>query len=204
VDGPLTCAVPSPRSGVLVRVDERELVRLAAEADVVLHSSLRPGQFVPEGAPLLHVAGDAARLDGQGVAAAVRLAKDRSLEHDVAFGLRQLVDIAARALSPGVNDPTTAVQSLDALHDLLRRLAGRPLGTGVHTDDRGAVRLVLPAERLADFLSLALDEIAQYGRESGQVRQRIGGLLTDLDAAALPEHRAAVRDWRRRSWTSTV
>ena len=197
-----TSAVPAGRSGVVVRVDKRELVRLAAQAGVVLHSGVRLGQFVPEGAPPLLVAGDAGRLDVRRVVAAVRLAKDRSLEQDVAFGLRQLVDIAARALSPGVNDPTTAVQALDALHDLLRRLATRPLRTGVHTDDDGAVRLVLPPERLTDHLSLALDEISQYGRDSGQVRARLAGLLADLAVSALPEHRAAVQEALRRTPTS--
>ena len=197
-DAPVTAAVPARRSGVVVSVDESRLVALAAEADVVLHCCVRLGQFVPEGAPLLHVTGDAARLDGRSVGAAVRQGKDRSLEQDVAFGLRQLVDIAARALSPGINDPTTAVQSLDALHDLLRRLATRSTRAHVHTDDRGAVRLVLLPERLDQLLCLALDEICQYGRESGQVRRRLDDLLRDLLAVALPEHRAEVEEALRR------
>jgi uncharacterized membrane protein len=84
------------------------------------------------------------------------------------------------------------VQALDELHDLLRRLATRPLRTGLHEDEHGVIRLVLPAEDLDGFLALALDEIEQHGKGSLQVEARVDGLLTDLRAAALPEHRAAV------------
>ncbi len=117
--------LPAPRAGVLVRLDEPALVQLAAEADVVLRVRLRLGEHVPEGGPLLEVTGDAQRLDAETVLRAVRLARNRTLEQDVAFGFRQLVDIADRALSPGINDPTTAVQVLDELHDCC---AGSPPG----------------------------------------------------------------------------
>ena len=150
------------------------------------------GSYLPEGAPLLTVTGDPQRLDVAAATAAVQQARDRSLRQDVAFGLRQLVDIAERALSPGINDPTTAVQALDELHDLLRRLATRPLRSGVHVDERGTVRLVLPPEQLEGFLALALDEVEEHGRGSLQVEPRIDRLLEDLRTAALPEHRPLV------------
>ena len=109
------------------------------------------GQFVPEGAPLLDVHG-AGAVDDRALAGCVRLGKDRTMEQDVAFGLRQLVDVAERALSPGINDPTTAVQALDELHDLLRRLASRPLPDGVHHDTDDRVRLLTPAPQFGAFL----------------------------------------------------
>ena len=175
-----------------MHIDEPRLVALAGAADVVLTGAASLGGYVPEGAPLLRVMGDPQRLDVAEAAGAVQQARDRSLHQDVAFGFRQLVDLADRALSPGINDPTTAVQALDELHDLLRRLATRPMRSGLHADDRGCIRLVLPPEDLDGFLALALDEVERHGSDSPQVEPRIDRLLEDLLAAALPEHRAAV------------
>ena len=184
--------LPAPRQGSVTFVDERRLVRLAQAADVVLRTRVRVGDYVPEGAPVLEVLGDPAELDLAAVAGAISQGRDRTMQQDIAFGFRQLVDIAERALSTGVNDPTTAVQAMDQVHDLLRRLATRPLRSGVHIDDQGRVRLVLPAEQLADFLHLALDEVDHYGADDLQVQHRIDALLDDLATAALPEHRDAV------------
>jgi uncharacterized membrane protein len=189
-----TAVVQAQRSGVVTYVDEARLVQLACAADVVLRARVRLGDFLPEGAPLLEVFGDASALDTAAVSGAVRQDRDRTLQQDVAFGFRQLVDIAERALSSGVNDPTTAVQAVDELHDLLRRLATRPLRSGVHLDDDGALRLVVPPERLEDYLSLALDEIEHYGADDRQVQSRIDALLDDVAAAALPEHRPDVEE----------
>jgi uncharacterized membrane protein len=166
-------------------------VAAAHEARVLLVLRAELGRFVPEGAPVLDVHGDGP-LDDAALARCVHLGKDRTMEHDVAFGFRQLVDVAERALSPGTNDPTTAVQALDELHDLLRRLATRPLPDGVHRDADDRVRLLTPATRFEDFLTLALDEVDQYGADAAQVQARIDGLLLDLATAALPEHRQAV------------
>ena len=183
--------IPSPAYGVVRTVDHRALVHAASEADVLLVLLHRFGGFVPEDAPLLDVHGTG-QVDERAVAAAVRLGKDRTLEQDVACGLRQLVDIAERALSPGVNDPTTAVQALDEIHDLLRRLVARHLPDGVHRDQDGTVRLLTPPLLLVDLLALALDEIEQYGSDSQQVQARVDTLLTDLLDAALPEHQPAL------------
>lgn len=185
--------LPAPRSGVFVDVDVDAVVRHARQADLVLVSHLHFGAFVPEGAPLVAVhRGDPSDLDATAVVRAFGLARERTLQRDVAFGFRQLADIAAKALSPGVNDPTTAVEALDGLHDLLRRLATRALPTGVHADEEGRIRLYLPPPGFADFLALALDEAEQYGADSLQVQQRITALLDDVHAAALLEHRPAV------------
>ena len=192
VDLPPTARqVSSPTYGLVTSVDEQALVTAAHSAGVVLVLRAELGQFVPEGAPLLDVHGDG-QLDGRAVVGSVHLGKDRTMEQDVAFGFRQLVDVAERALSPGINDPTTAVQALDELHDLLRRLATRPLPDGVHRDADDRVRLLTPAPRFEDFLVLALDEVDHYGEDASQVQTRIDVLLADLAAAALPQHRGAV------------
>jgi uncharacterized membrane protein len=189
--------VPAPTSGVLTTIDESRLVDLACAAGVVLRTQARVGDFLPEGAPMLDVLGDPADLDVDAVVAAFAQAQDRTLQQDVAFGFRQLVDVAERALSPSMNDPTTAVQVLDQLHDLLRRLVTRPLRTGLHADDDGAVRLVVPPDGIRDYLALALDGIEQHGEDARPVQERLDALLVDVAAAALPQHRDAVE--RRRA-----
>ncbi len=186
---PATVQVPAQAAGVLTSVDVKALTSAAGAADVVILSELGLGDYVPEGAPLCEVVGDPDGLDLVAVSAAFVLGKERTMQQDVAFGFRQLVDIAEKALSPGINDPTTAVQALDELHDLLRRLAVRTLPDGGHRDEAGRLRLLLPAESLEDYLALALDEIGQYGADAIQVQQKLRRLLTDLRSAALPEHR---------------
>ena len=114
------------RPGVVQQVDDQALLALAEEHDVTICLLRAVGEFVPGSAPLLEVHGEG-RPDDDALRAAVHVGKERALDEDVGFGLRQLVDIAERALSPGINDPTTAVQVIDQLHDLLRRLATRPL-----------------------------------------------------------------------------
>ena len=118
--------VEAPQAGVVLRVDDDVLLALAEDSGSTLRLLRAVGEFVPTGAPLIAVHGQ--RLPGEDrLRRAVHLGTERSMEEDVGFGLRQLVDIAERALSPGVNDPTTAVQVIDQVHDLLRRLVTRPL-----------------------------------------------------------------------------
>ena len=195
-DLPVAAVLPAPRTGVVTHIDIDRLVTMARDAGVVLRTELGPGDFVAEGAPLIEVLGagavDAGAVDAGAVVGAITVSDDRTMQQDVAFGFRQLVDIAEKALSPGINDPTTAVQALDQLHDLLRRLATRSLRDGLYRDDRGAVRLVTPAETFAGYLDLALAEIDQYGADVLQVQRRIDVLLADVGAAARPEHRAVV------------
>ena len=200
--GAATRRLASPSYGVVTAVDDARLVRLASDAGVVLVLAVELGSFVPEGAPVLDVHGDGP-LDDRAVARCVRLGKDRTMEQDVAFGFRQLVDVAERALSPSTNDPTTAVQALDELHDLLRRLVSRHLPDGVHRDADGRVRLVTPAPRFDRFLDLALVEVEQYGADALPVQARIDELLRDLAAAALDQHRGAVLASQARRGGST-
>jgi uncharacterized membrane protein len=114
------------------------------------------------------------------------------MQQDVAFGFRQLADIADRALSPAVNDPTTALQAIDQLHDLLRRLAVRPVPSGRLVDDQGELRLLASVVDFDGFLAVAVDELAQYAQGSRQVLRRLQSMLTDLRGVARPEHRAAI------------
>ena len=113
------------------------------------------------------------------------------MQQDPPFGFRQLVDIAERGLSPAVNDPTTAVQVLDELHDLLRRLVALPFPTGQRTDEDGKLRLAFPVTEWESYVRLAVDEIRQYGADSIQVTRRLKAMLGDL-AAVAPPHRVGV------------
>jgi len=113
----------SRRAGVVVGVDEDELFRAASHGDRRLELVPAIGDFVAENAPLIRLWGSWDPPAAEALHASIGLADERTLDQDAAFGFRQLVDIAVRALSPGINDPTTAVQALDRIHDLLRRLA---------------------------------------------------------------------------------
>jgi uncharacterized membrane protein len=114
------------------------------------------------------------------------------MEQDPAYGVRLLVDIALRALSPAINDPTSAVQALDQLDDVLHRLARRSLGDGRLLDDSGRVLVRFPAPRWDAFVALAIDEIIVYGAGSIQVTRRLRALLDDLMASAPPSRRPPV------------
>jgi uncharacterized membrane protein len=120
------------------------------------------------------------------------LRDERSLDQNAGFGLRQLIDIADRALSPGLNDPTTAIQVIDRLHDLLRRLAICPLAPLRRTTSDGRLAVVVPTPDFENYLVLAIDEIARWGSDAARVQTRLRGMLRDLHSAALPAHRAAI------------
>jgi len=121
------------------------------------------------------------------------LGRERTLEQDPAFALRILVDIAIRALSPAVNDPTTAVQVLDYIEDLLLHLARRwPDGDGEFRDAQGRCLVLIPVRRWEQYLELATTEIRQYGAASIQVLRRLRATLEELAAEIPPQHRQAV------------
>jgi uncharacterized membrane protein len=183
--------VDAVEPGVVQQVDDQTLLDLAEEHSVTICLLRAVGEFVPTGAPLMEVHGARPPDDGP-LLAAVHLGKERTLDEDVAFGLRQLVDIAERALSPGINDPSTAVQVIDQLHDLLRRLVTRPLPPRQHPGRAGRLAVHVPQPDLEDLIGLAVDEIAHCGAEVDRVPRRLGVMLRDLRDAALPQHRPCV------------
>lgn len=177
--------------GVVQRVEDDALQRLADKHDVTICLRRQVGDFVPAGASLAVVYG-ADPVDHQQLRSAVQIGSEPSTDQDVGFGLRQLVDIAERALSPGINDPTTAVQVVDQLHDILRRLATRHLAPRQRVSDDGRLVVHVPEPGFADYLTLAVDEIARTGADFPRVRQRLLSMLQDLREVALPEHRPAL------------
>jgi len=179
--------VRATRSGVAFHVDHDRAIALAAKADCVLEMVPAIGDYVSAGAPLFRVHGKTHRIDRDQAAALVALGPERTMNQDPAYGFRMLVDIAERSLSDSFNDPTTAVQAIDRLHDCLRQLAPRPFPSGEHFDDQGVLRLVVPSLAWAGFVQLAFDEIRQAGAESIQVTRRLRAAIEDLRSIAPPE-----------------
>ncbi len=191
---PAGATVASTTRGVLLVADVAKLVACARCADCRVDVLVGSGKFVPRGGPLFEVRpGEAVERLGKSLERHVVLGAERTMQGDPAYGFRQLVDIAELSLSPAVNDPTTAVQALDAIHDLLRRLAARPFPTGRHHDQDGELRVRMPEMTWEDYLDLAVDEILVYGSGSLQVTGKLRSMLDDLAAAASPERREAVR-----------
>ncbi|HYO69405.1 MAG TPA: DUF2254 domain-containing protein [Archangium sp.] len=167
-------------SGVLVAVDEEQLFACARKAGVTVVLEPLVGDFVPHGGTLLEVWGEASELDVEALLDSLIIGPERTLQQDTAFGFRQLVDIAERALSPGINDPTTAVQAIDQVHDLLRRMVGRRFPSSAREDEAGTVRLLCPRPDWSAYVRLAVDEVRRYGEGSFQVARRLRFLLEDL------------------------
>jgi uncharacterized membrane protein len=153
------------------------------------------GDIVIEGETFLTVHGGRLMLPRQALRHAVNLERQRTFEQDPKYALRLLVDIAIKALSPAVNDPTTAVQALNQIEDLLRRLGVRNLDVGQVKDETGALRLIFPIPTWEHFLSLAFDEICLYGANSLQVMRRLRTVLYDVAGAVPPERKQAVRHY---------
>jgi uncharacterized membrane protein len=111
---------------------------------------------------------------------AIDLARERTFEQDPKYPIRLLVDIAIKALSPAINDPTTAVQAMDQIEDLLRRLGRRDLDAGHARDSDGVFRLIFPMPTWEDYLALAFDEIRQFGATLVRVMRRLRSALAGL------------------------
>lgn len=197
--------LPASSSGFLVRVDEERVRRVALGAGAILMLHAKPGDSVVVGTPLASAWSltgtlDAAELDGirDGLEAAVRLGYERTAAQDVAYGLRQLTDVANKALSPGINDPTTAVHALGHISALLCQLADRQLGPRLLTDDDERVRVVLARPDLSELLDLAVTQPRRYGAGDPQVMARLFRLLAELawhagEDAAIPSQLARLR-----------
>jgi uncharacterized membrane protein len=177
--------------------DIGRLVGLAQRAGAIIESQCAVGDTILDDTALFHIYGAKAPISERALLAAVHLAPQRTFVQDPKYALRLLVDIAIKALSPAVNDPTTAVQVLDEIEDLLRRLGRRALNWGTVADSTGAVRLILPMPTWEDYLRLAFDEIRQYGGGSVQVVRRLRAALAGVaDAVAIyPERAASVQHY---------
>jgi uncharacterized membrane protein len=148
------------------------------------------GDFVPLGGPLFRVRGSLPEPDRSAAARSVILDNERTHEFQPAFGLRKLVDVAIRSIYSGpFQDPTTSVQSINAIHDILRRLVRREFPSGRHHDAHGHVRLVERVMSWEGYVRLAFDELRLAGAGSPQIARRLRAALEDLRMLASPERR---------------
>lgn len=175
------------RPGVVLAFDPAGLVALARQADGLIEVVPQVGDFVAKGDALFRVYGgrDVGERDLQ---QCIAIGPERTIEQDPAFAFRIIVDIAAKALSPAINDPTTAVLALDQLHHLLRSVGLRDLDMGSVRDEAGRVRLVYRTPDWEDLAGLALTEIRHYGKDSIQIARRMRAMLESL-IRVLPEER---------------
>ena len=178
------------RSGYLQAVRLTTLAKAAERHGVAVRLAPTVGVHVTAGTTLgwAWAVDDDARLDDDdevlalvhAVHGAIHLGADRSLDEDVAFGIRQLVDIAARALSTGVNDPTSAVAAIDTMAVICSELARSCVQPAVHHDDAGRVRAALSPSTFAELLALACDQPRRYGRNEPAVLAALLRMLTDV------------------------
>ncbi|TXK59158.1 DUF2254 domain-containing protein [Alkalisalibacterium limincola] len=168
-------------SGYIQDVDVARLERLACRLDTVIELPHRVGGFVSEGMALVRIKGpvepdeDAA----SDVHSSFTLGRQRTIQQDPSFGLRQLVDVAMKALSPGVNDTTTAVLVVDRLSALVRRLCQRRMPARLREVD-GVLRLVVARPDFEDYLGLAFDQIRQWGANNPAVLGRMLEVIAQL------------------------
>jgi len=175
-------------SGTFLAFGAAELVEAARRAECVIELIPQVGDFVPMGDPLFRIYPAERNVDAAALSQTVAFGAERTLEQDPAFAFRVMVDIASRALSPAINDPTTAVLALDQLHRDLLYLGRKQLDRGSAADREGRLRLVYPTPQWEDFVALAVSEIRLFGAGSIQVARRLRAMLEHL-AGALPEAR---------------
>jgi uncharacterized membrane protein len=186
--GKLTRTIASPWEGVLLAFDIQGLASLARRADCVIELVPQVGDFVAAGDPLFRILKGGANLSADALCQSVAVGQERTLEQDPTFAFRILVDIASKGLSPGINDPTTAVLAIDQIHHLLRNVGGRCLEDERVRDAAGRPRLVYRTPDWEDFVHLAVTEIRHFGGESIQVARRLRAMLESL-IRTLPEGR---------------
>jgi len=177
--------------GVFLELDTRGLVDIAMRARCTIEVVPQVGDFVAPIDPVFRVHGGGTEVAAEEFLQHFAVGRERTLEQDPAFAFRIIVDIASKALSPAINDPTTAVLALDQIHYLLREVGLRRLDNGMVNDSVGQLRLVYRTPNWEDFVGLAVTEIRQFGANSTQVVRRMRAMLEDL-IPLLPPPRASV------------
>ena len=190
--------VTAPDSGVVVLIDAAGLVEQARQSGACFEMLVGVGDFVPRDAPMVR-SRDGALPDHRAVRRMVLLDNERSHVGDAAYGFRKLVDIAERSIaSSPYDDPITAVQAIDRLHDGLRRLCRRHLPDGRHCDADGVLRLVTRELAWHGYVVLVFQELVGLGASSPVVARRLLAAFDDLIRVAPAERRPPLENQRRR------
>lgn len=192
---PLTALGPPARevahtgkSAIILAINFDALRLEAERTGGVVELVHRVGDFVTTGELMFRLHGGAASIDDARLCAAVAAGPERTIEQDATFAFRVIVDIAIKALSKAINDPTTAVLSIDQLHRLLRVVGRRHLHDDAIRDASGNLRVVYRTPDWEDFVQLSCREIRFYGAENFQVARRLRAMLENLEQS-LPESR---------------
>ncbi len=198
---PTEAPILSSTSGYIRFVDKNQLVAVAKHSHVTVRVLRRVGHFVPAGVPLMMVS-KANRLSEtatEELLAAFDLGPTRTLQQDIEFGVLQIVDVALRAISPAVNDPTTAINCVDQLSRILIRFASRQAPDDLLYDPPGIVRASISSMRFDRLLEAAFEQIRIYSRSDMAVSLRLLRALNDIAVTtADPEYRRTLAEqgWR--------
>ncbi|MGF6266101.1 putative membrane protein [Paraburkholderia youngii] len=175
-------------SGIVLAVNLERLVAKARRTNSVIEFVPQVGDFVAVDEPLFYLYGDAGAIDENRLRTLVAFGTERTMEQDPMFAFRILVDIALKALSAAINDPTTAVLAIDQLQRLLRVVGKRSLYTEEIRDKSGRVCVIFRTPNWEDFVHISFREIRQYGAGSIQIARRQRAAIENL-LQCLPEHR---------------
>jgi uncharacterized membrane protein len=178
------------KPGVVLALDVGTLLDLGTRTACTVEVLPQVGDFLATNDPVFRLYGDGSGLNAKALLKHIALGRERTLEQDPAFAFRIIVDIAVKALSPAINDPTTAVLALDQIHNMLREVGLRRLDTGSLCDSTGHLRLVYRTPNWEDFVRLAVTEIRQFGGNSTQVVRRMRAMLENL-ISLLPAQRSS-------------
>jgi uncharacterized membrane protein len=186
--GPSTEVVHDGSSEIVLAVAVAALMRQARQADGAIECLFQVGDFISKGEPLFILYGGAAGIEPAVLKATVAFGPERTMEQDPLFSFRILVDIALKALSPAINDPTTAVLALDQIHRLLRSVGKRQLRGDTIRDEGGRPRVILHTPNWEDFVHVACIEIASCGANNVQIARRLRAMIENC-IESLPRHR---------------
>ena len=186
-------AARAPRSGFVQYVAVEGLIDVAAEADALLRVEPGPGSWIDEGAPIVRVrGGDIRHTDA--LERHVRIGSERTMQQDASFGVRQLVDIAVKALSPGINDPTSATYCVERLATILIEAGTRADPPTQHHASDGRLAVMMPVPGFSDLTSLAYDQIRHYGGDDAYVMRAVAEALVRIARRTPLERHAALRE----------
>ena len=186
----LNLVIASRQSGYIRYVDINRLRSLAKSYGVCLRLERRVGQFVPEGVALMRVsrAGRISEDRAQQLLAAIDIGPTRTMQQDIEFGVVQIVDIALRAISPAVNDPTTAISSVDQLACILIHWISRAPPRGRFYDPPYVLRVIVPWMDFNGLLDLAFEQIRHYSASDAAVSLRLMRCLGDIGSTVSEPH----------------
>jgi uncharacterized membrane protein len=177
-------------SGIVLAVNLGMLLTEAGRTGGVIEFVPQVGDFVAVDEPLFNLFGGARAIDEDTLRATVAFGSERTIDQDPTFAFRVVVDIAIRALSPAINDPTTAVLAIDQLHRMLRTVGKRNLRTDEIADGSGSLRLIFRTPNWEDFVHLAFSEIRTCGASNLQIVRRLRAMIENL-IQTLPAYRHA-------------